>query len=404
MRTAEGKLLSAFSNALKGENVVLNFENSEEKLRFFHLAENHKVLPLLMDSCTNSSDYPYYAKRARQETITQAQRSADFLLLYEYLKEKGLSPLVLKGIICRALYPKPEQRLSSDEDFLVEPDDMIRYHEALLAYGLTPADPGQDISQAYEVTYTENESLLYIEVHTRLFSSSASYSRLNDLFTDAGQRASNETIYGVNVSTLSCQDHLLYLILHAYKHFIYSGFGIRQCADILLFSQHHQSEIKWNDIKAGLQTAGAFDFARAIYKIGLVHLLECSELARCLEDWDIFSINEMPLLEDILASGLYGASSFSRLHSSNITLHAASEGKKGSGVLRSVFLPLSSMKNRYPYLNRAPYLLPYAWVQRITAYMKETRHIPDDDMLKSIKIGRKRVELLKMYHIIPDEQ
>lgn len=381
--------------------MILRFENGEERLRFFHLAESHMILPMVMDACANASDFPYYAKRAYWETITQAQRSADFLLLYEYLKGKELSPLILKGILCRSLYLNPEQRLSADEDFLIDPEDVSHYHEALLAYGLQPADPAQDIRQAYEITYTEKDSLLYLEVHTQLFPPSSAYSRLNDLFADIRARSISEKVYSTVIRTLSCRDHLLYLILHAYKHFLYSGFGIRQCADILLYSLQYQNEIDWNSVQNDLVNAGAYDFSRAIYKIGFVHLLKTASFLP--EDWNICSIDEVPLLEDIMASGLYGTSSFSRLHSSNITLHAMEESGKGSGVLRSIFLPLDSMKGKYPYLKKAPYLLPFAWIQRIRTYVKESKQVHADDMLESVKIGRGRVELLKMYHMIPDK-
>ena len=403
MKEAEEKLLSAFSDALKGEKTILEFTSSEARLRFFRLAENHKILPLVMDSVSDVSGFPYYARRAKQEVYTQAQRTGDFLLLYEHLKESGIVPLVAKGIVCRSLYPHPEQRLSSDEDLLIAPADIYRCHQAMLAYGMSLADPAQDITKAHEITYIEKNSSLYVEVHACLFPPDAVYSRLNDHFTDAVVHRITERIYGSDILTLSCQDHLLYLILHAYKHFLYSGFGIRQCADILLFSMHFQEEIDWDYVETELKKASAFDFSRAVYKIGLVHLKADEALSRRLAEWEIPGIDEMPLLEDVMASGLYGASSYSRLHSSNITLHAMSKGKKkGSGLLRSVFLPLKTMQGKYPYLQKAPYLLPYAWIRRIGSYMKETRQTPGDDMLESIRIGRDRVELLEKYHIIPD--
>ncbi|MBQ4361821.1 MAG: hypothetical protein II787_02760, partial [Lachnospiraceae bacterium] len=116
-------------------------------------------------------------------------------------------------------------------------------------------------------------------------------------------------------------------------------------------------------------------------------------------------IDEEPLLADIMVGGLYGASSMTRLHSSNMTLQAAeSKRLKKRSILGTAFPPLKSMRTRYPYLRKAPFLLPVAWGQRIARYLKETRASGSgsavSESAESIRLGRERVELLKKYHII----
>ena len=37
---------------------------------------------------------------------------------------------------------------------------------------------------------------------------------------------------------------ILYLLLHAFKHFLHSGFGIRQVSDIILFSEKYRDQIE----------------------------------------------------------------------------------------------------------------------------------------------------------------
>ena len=39
-----------------------------------------------------------------------------------------------------ALYPEPEQRPSSDEDLLIDPKELARWHRELLACGLSDKD------------------------------------------------------------------------------------------------------------------------------------------------------------------------------------------------------------------------------------------------------------------------
>ena len=80
--------------------------------------------------------------------------------------------------------------------------------------------------------------------------------------------------------------------------------------------------------------------------------------------------------------------------------------RRESGILKksmkSVFLPLSTMKHRYPYLRKCPWLLPAAWGQRMMGYIKEL-HRTDrnyNSIQDSIRQGRKRIQLMEKYRIL----
>ena len=69
-------------------------------------------------------------------------------------------------------------------------------------------------------------------------------------------------------------------------------------------------------------------------------------------------------------------------------------------MLKTVFPGLGSMKAKFSYLEKYPFLLPVAWVQRILKYSKESKNSEGNKASESIKIGNQRVELLKEYGII----
>ena len=388
--------------------------------QIFIQARRQKVLPLIIDGLAEQEKYGSVTKeqesyleqkkeRARSEITLQAQKTADFMLLYDYLAENGLYPIVMKGIICRNIYPQPEHRPSVDEDILIDPDDIMAYHEALLAYGLTPVRPEEDVEKSDEVSYENKETHLYIEVHKKFFlGDSVAYSNLNNCFEGAMGRTICQKIYGMTFRTLGHTDHLLYLVLHAFKHFLYSGFGIRQVCDIMLFSERYRERIDWMTVRKQLTEVRAFDFTRAIYRIGDLYLVKENRMQEYLSGWDINGIDEKPLLKDILDGGLYGASTMTRLHSSNMTLQAVANNGKGSasakGIIRAVFAPLAYMQSRYSYLKKAPFLLPVAWIQRAVGYASETRGkgrlLNSSSMMDSIRLGNERIELLRKYYII----
>lgn len=120
--------------------------------------------------------------------------------------------------------------------------------------------------------------------------------------------------------------------------------------------------------------------------------------------WSSLEADGGDLLEDLLDGGVFGDSSLSRKHSSNITLQAVSEDKKGkkasASIVQSLFPDRKYMERTYTYLKDYPFLLPVTWVFRIGKYVKETRQTGGNDARESIEIGNKRVDLMKKYKII----
>jgi hypothetical protein len=110
------------------------------------------------------------------------------------------------------------------------------------------------------------------------------------------------------------------------------------------------------------------------------------------------------MLEDLLSAGVFGGATMSRRHSSNMTLGAVSDdkkGKKAKASLKSALFPAAkSLENRYPYLKKYPFLLPFAWLSRILTYLTKKNKAAGDSAAESVKIGSERVELLRKYKVI----
>ena len=87
-----------------------------------------------------------------------------------------------------------------------------------------------------------------------------------------------------------------------------------------------------------------------------------------------------------------------------MTLNAVAADKKGKktngNLLRTIFPPARNLEQRFPYLRRAPILLPVAWVSRIFGYAKETLTEPESAASEIIRTGSQRIELLRQYDII----
>lgn len=407
-----------FLQAMKAslENKKVNWETAledQEWLALFQLAEAHHVLPLIYDAvyccpAAQNSEGELFApfkKRTVQMVMLQTQKTSEFLRLYEKLRAAGVKLCIVKGIICRNIYPNPDYRISGDEDILIPAEQFPLCHEAMLAYGMTLSEPEQDINEVYEVPYGKQGSPIYIELHKSLFPpESEAYGDLNRFFEGVTERLIEVPVQGSMISTMEYTDHLFYLICHAFKHFLHSGFGVRQVCDIILFANAYGDEIDWARIVKNCREIRAELFAVALFKIGEKYLSFDADKACYPAVWRELDVDESAMLNDLLDSGIYGGANMSRKHSSNITLNAVSaqkQGKKsGNHVLKTVFPPAKALEGRFPYLKEHPYLLPVAWANRLMRYQKELHQTAGNDAAESIRIGNERIELMKQYGII----
>ena len=411
METIHSLFLEALRAALENRQVNWGTDVTPEQMfQLVHLSNEHHVLPLIFEavySCpaTTNMDGVLFMQCKRstvQAVMTQAVKTEDFLRLNRHLRDQGVTPLVVKGIICRQLYPRPDYRVSGDEDVLCGEHQFKACHKAMIDFGM---EPGTSSLDSYEVPYSREDSPLYIELHKSLFSEDSDiFSDCNRFFEGCFDRLVEIDVQGDPVATLNHTDHMLYLILHAFKHFLHSGFGIRQVCDMVLFANAYGHSIDWNYILTKCRGLRADKFAAAIFAIGEKYLVFSPEKACYPHIWRQIPVDPDALLMDMLRGGIYGYSERSRMHSSNMTLNAVSADKKGKrsdgNVLRTIFPSVKSMEGRFPYLKRMPFLLPVAWASRIVGYAKESVTEPNSGATEVLRVGSQRIELLRHYDII----
>ena len=384
----------------------------QELKAVFGLSRIHRVLPLAEDQLYKHFDESRgergdlaplraFYREARKLVIDQAARTAGFYLIYEAMRKECLEPAVMKGLILRSLYPKPGLRASVDEDLLIKPEEIGLYDRFLKERGFMPTDPDADITREFELSYENKQTGLYLELHKQPFSpESEAYGDCNTFFEGALQRTVIVTIDGISFRTLCPTDHLLYLLCHAYKHFLHGGFGIRQVFDIGLFTEKYAEEIDWEEVVEDCRKIRILTFSGAIY--GILKKKLGAELSGLPAGLSGDGIDEQPLLQDILEGGLYGAEDPDRHHSAAVTINAVAAsktGKRPKGLFAAAFPGKEYLERHYPYAKNHPILLPAAWAQRIVTYLGDKKK---NDPGKSLSIGRSRVELLREYGIIDD--
>ena len=366
----------------------------------FALAGQQKLLPIVFEAARktpaaaeNAALFAVTKQQVIGQVLNQTVRSAEFTELYCKLRSAGLHPIVVKGQLCSRLYPQTDHRISADDDLYIPDAEFMACHEQLLANGLTTDTPADELTTADEVSYKKEGSPLYIELHRHLFDSAEdAHDELNHFFADLNPVEIDGFL------AMPPHEHLLYLILHAYKHFVRSGIGARQFCDIGLWARAYHAEIDWQRLHEQCASVHAATFAAAAFRIAGDYLGIEFDLPAPWSD----AVDAEPLLHDSLCGGVYGSNDLTRLHSSTVTLNAVKASRTGekSSVLSTAFPKREYLERRYPYLKKHPYLLPVAWVQRLAHYASEKQSGAGNSVSGSIKLAKERIELMKRYGIM----
>lgn len=389
--TPDEIFLNCISAHLRGETVAAELSEDGWQ-RLIRLAQEQKMLPMIFETAGGSMPEALRLgckKQVRRLVAAQTARTAEFLSVYAALSDAGISPVVVKGIVCRALYPKPDLRSSADEDLYIPLGQYPAFHEKMLELGFQAGAP--DYKNSHEARYTRNG--LLIEGHWELFPrDSSALNALNRYNAGFFARAQVRHIEGVRLLTLDDTDHMSFLLLHAYKHFINSGVGLRQICDIALWAQAY--DIDWQRVKDTMSAIGGEYFAAAIF--------DAAEKYCGLSLPGIWpEANCTALIEDALSGGVYGSADMSRRHSGTMTLSAvesAYEKKAHIPLVRTLFPNRAVMEESFPWVKKSAAALPLAWSVRIIRYL--ARQGEGNSAADSVKLGAQRTRLLREYKII----
>lgn len=402
--------LSILKTALHGTSYPeIPTATTEDYHKLYEISQNQQAAPLIFQQIFQLDSFqkslPEFQEHWRTDTLrqvgNQARKSFLFTMLYDKMRQHGFHPLVVKGIICRNLYPQPDLRISNDEDLLIPRSEFASFDEFLLLSGFQRNELIPE-KEYQEIGYQNPSNGLYLEVHMDLFAwESGAYGHLNQLFLNAFQHPAIVHIQGTKIYTLAHQQHLLYLICHSLKHFLHSGFGIRQLCDIMVFTKCYRSEIHWSELIEILKEYHMYTFTMNLLDIGIQFLDFSWEDIGLTKPTDLVP-DSLALLDDMMDGGIFGKSNLERVHSANITLNAAENDTSNVafGVWASLFPDKEYIRTNYVYARNHKVLLPVAYVHRILSYIVKKKPPKKSATKSSTQIGMERVKLLEKYEIV----
>ena len=288
-------------------------------------------------------------------------------------EKNGIRHQVLKGAIMKNLYPSPEMREMSDIDLVV-------YDESLDKAAKLMEDMGyknHGLVKHHMIFSKGNE--LCVEVHWCLFDANADkkqYVYFKDNFKARLKEGAKYTY------EFSLEDFYVYMISHMSKHFFETGCGIRNLVDIYVYIQKYNEALDWEYLKQELKTCGILDFEKNMRQLAFIWL----EDKECESFFD-------HLFEYMVDSGIYGKSE------NGIWSQLAKETSNDNtnARWRFYFPSISFMKEKYHWLEKAPFLLPTAWVIRgVTGIFNKEARDHRNNLLNSDDEQVKK--MLNIYH------
>lgn len=303
----------------------------------------------------------------RKLTLFEVERAA----ITRELEKAGIQYLPLKGILIKDDYPKSAMREMTDNDILVDSSRMDEVVQIMKRLGYS----GGEYQKDHDVVFTKPPSLVF-EMHNRLFENEyhplyAAY------FQNVWERA-------IPIAGSACGfrmtdvDFYIYLICHMYKHYIYTGTGLRSLLDVYVFYKKHADTLDRAYLDAELKKLKLIDFERDIHTLA-DKAFTGSELSQ----------KEKAELEHFVGSGVFGTEE--RAVQYRVSKYYKKDGGKKSVLnyyfRRAFVLSEKDLEKHFPLFYRHKFLLPALPFYRLTkGVIKHPKHLVSEyKTVKQIK-------------------
>ena len=222
--------------------------------------------------------------QSEQQYAVQEHAATEMALL---LHQHGIRTYVLKGAVVAECYPRPEHRRSVDMDCFLLPEEGLedvweRGNQVLEEHGFevrrdfyknsTVMLPGLTVeNHRYLTPFRGNSRLKLLERWLQSMiagrsSTASTGSATGSLSAPKGDESSR--FEGTWLYRPPVMVSALFLIEHAYSHFLHEGLTWRLVLDWQMFCRRHRDEIDWQEFQARVDEFGFRRFYDSFNRIG----------------------------------------------------------------------------------------------------------------------------------------
>lgn len=246
----------------------------------------------------------------QNESVNAAQQraAAEMALLFYHNK---IRTYVLKGAIVAECYPKPEHRSSVDLDCFLLPEkndfDAWELGNSIIQ------TKGYEVNTDFYKNSTFNLPCLIVESHQFLtpFRGNKTLTQLERLLQTLLRQDTDENRFeGKWLYRPPVMVSALFLIEHAYSHFLHQGLTWRYVLDWVMFSKKHHDEIKWSEFEAYIDEFNFRKFYNSFSRMGKLLMGDLTEEELTKHDKKMLTDIWTPLNLHETVSGMKGKLAF----------------------------------------------------------------------------------------------
>ena len=366
MNLIQEQIIDLLNASIHNTVPKLDYSKNIEWDNLINEANAHSITGLLYPALKNIKDnniskevidkLKRYTFNAAIGQSNHIKRTADILSLFN---ENNIPVIVLKGLVVREYYPKPDLRTMCDSDVIIHKNDLEKVRKLLLEKGFV-----EEEDAGHHIAFLNNS--FNLEVHWTL--ANESFRKGQECFQERiWDDAMKIKVGGVDTLSLSLEDLALHLCAHMASHMAISGFGVRQLADLVLLVEHKGNEIDWSEFNDKAKKSGLTQFSTGMFKV--CNYLFGMEIPKELNikysrnDEEIIKL----VVNDIFTGGVYGQRdlSFSFRAQVGYDIDDDSTFSMLKRYIQVILPPISKLSDRYAYAKKYKILLPAAWIHHI---------------------------------------
>lgn len=339
-------LISLLKNRIY--NIPIKLSDNTDWDTLLRLSEKAQILPMIYDAIKASNlnipedvETKYTQKLIMSATI-DAQQEFHIQQLISVFNENNIDFSLLKGASIKKLYSNSFYRCMGDIDILIRTEQYSEIKKIMLQLQYT-----EQKESVHELIWTKTP-FICIELHKMLIPEYNS-----DFYAYYGNGWGKMNRYDGCMYRMTPEDEFIYLFTHFSKHYRDGGIGIRHLVDLRVYMNHYSLDERY--VVDELKSLHLERFYKNIVDTINVWFDEGKE-----------TTETTIITNTIFHSGSYGnAEKFDYANALRTTKHYTNTFMaKVAYITKLIFLPLSSMKKRYPLLNKFTFLLPIFWCIR----------------------------------------
>ena len=267
----------------------------------------------------------------------------------------GIECFAVKGMDVAACYPVPALRTMGDLDVVVHRDDKKKAADILESLGYIKCG-----EQAPDYDWSYERNRMYVELHHQLF------------YDEPGRNLKQVDFFNrcwdfVDNGRLNWSFHFMFVLAHLRKHMINSGAGFRMFMDVAAMIKNAPG-LEWKWIEGTLKKLEMWKFSQICF--ALCERWYDVKAPLQFEEIDEAFIEEAA--EKIFADGVFGFNNEGNqdnvVINSILTHGKARQLSRAQMVINHLFPKYMHMRYipYYSFIEGRPWLLPVAWIYRIT--------------------------------------